>query len=208
MQNIGKYIKQRKGVGYYQENPFQHQRGWQQNGARTGQYNGQLTDEQYYASLAIHEPLWRYIVRHYVKEIYGKNIDSVNILGYRAIPVAIELSQWGYEVAFLTPNHEEIKRAKKDYEIQAGFVKDNIWFDYRSNVPPATITCFIGLLDEFPEYKMYEFLDMCLRRSEEIVCAVKNNHDWEKILDGRYDFTLQKYPVGGYSLLTIKELEL
>lgn len=207
MINTGKYIKQKKGVGYYQEKPFQHQRGWKQNGIRAGQSNGQMTDEQFFASLAIHDPLWRYIVRHYTKELYGKNTESINVLGYRAIPVAVELSQWGYDIAFLTPVPKEIKRAKRDYEIQAGFVKENICFDYRFNVPRATVTCFIGLLNEIPEEKIFEFLDMCLRRSEEVVCAVRNDREWNRLLDGRYDFQQFKYPAGNYTLLALKEYE-
>ena len=162
----------------------------------------------YYATVAIHDPLWRYIVRHYVKEVYGENIATVNILGYSALPVAIELSQWSYPITFLTNKPQEIARAKRDYERQAGFVKNNICFNYEKNIPNATVTCFIGQLDAYHNnLDLYNRIDLYLRRCEELVCAVKNDRDWGRVLDGRYDFSIYPYPSGKTVLLAIKEFE-
>lgn len=183
------------------------QKGWENASPGVGYAKGQITDEAYYASVAIHDPLWRYIIQRYDKEIYDhQNIAPITVLGYRSVPVAIELTQWGYEVSILTNKLEDFIRAKKDCEIQAGSPKQLLFFNFEKNVPRGCVICFVGIIDTFKDDRqIISFLDLCLRRHREVVCAVKEDRDWENLLEDHYEISLKKYPVGKYLFLSIKE---
>ena len=189
---------------------YQHpssQRGWQDSSPRIGYSRGQITDEAYYASVAIHDPLWRYIIAHYDKEIYDhENTTPVTVLGYRALPVAIELTQWGYDVSILTNKFEDFMRAKKDCEIQAGSPKQLFYFDFTKNVPRGCVISFIGIIDTFKsDSQIFDFLDLCLRRNREVVCAVHNDRDWKELLEKKYEVVIKPYPIGKFLFMSLKE---
>lgn len=183
------------------------QKGWSNSSPRVGYAKGYLTDEQYYASVAIHDPLWRYIISHYDKEIYDhQNIYPITVLGYKSLPVAIELTQWGYEVTIITDRLEDFNRAKRDCEIQAGSPKQLLFFDYTKNVPRNCVICFIEIIDEFKDNaQIHSFLDLCLRRNREVVCAVKNDRDWARLLNSKYEILIKQYPIGNYLFISLKE---
>lgn len=179
---------------------------WTNASPKIGSQRGQLRDEDYDKTLAIHDPVWRYIIVHYTREIYGTNIFPVVVCGYNAVPVAIELSQWGYPITFLAENEEALKRAKRDLEIHAGTIKQGFSFDFTRNIPQATIVCLLSVLDGLKRNtEAYSYIDLLLRRTREIVCAVKNDRDWKTLLEDRYDITYRPYPDGKYVLLAIRE---
>ncbi len=204
MVNIVKNLRRPKGHYFSHQG---RQQGWQQRGYQAFENYGQLSDEEINESLQLHDPLWRYIVRHYTKEVYGENLAKVNVLGYQSLPIAIELSQWSYPITFLTPFQEHLRKAKKDYEIHAGFVKENYWFNFYNNVPNAAVTTFIGIIHQLQVENMYKFIDMLLRRSEEVVCSVPDTHEWNVLFEDRYDFFEYRYPNGDGFLLSLKERE-
>lgn len=182
------------------------QKGWSNAGLQAGQTRGQLRDEEYDKTLAIHDPVWRYIIVHYPREIYGTNIFPVVVCGYNAVPVAIELSQWGYPITFLAENEEALKRAKRDLEIHAGTIKQGFSFDFRRNVPPGAILCFLNVLEAVKtNVELFTTIDLMLRRTREIVCAVHNDRDWKTLLESKYDITYKPYPDSKYILLAIRE---
>ena len=190
--------------GYWHPN---QQKGWRSGESTVGySRSGQLQDEDYYASLALHDPLWRYVISRYDKEIFDhQNTAVVNVLGYRALPVAIELSQWGYEINFLCQSEEERQKTKVDIEKQAGFLKENLFFDFTKNCPRGTVVCFIGVVDEFfRDEDMFSFLDTLLRRNLEVVFAVYNSKDWKRTLEDRYEVNVKPYPDQSVSLITLK----
>lgn len=177
------------------------QKGWRDSSPRVGYSQNQLRDEDYHKTLAFHNPLWRYIIKHYPKEAQ----TPIAILGYSAIPIAIELSQWTYPIIYITDTYEGVKKAKRDCEIQAGFFKHFLYFNYQYNCPRVRITTFLEALVGWSKLEIYQFLDLLLRRCNEIVCAVPDDRNWSKILEGRYDYNMYKYPKNNYYLLTIKE---
>lgn len=186
------------------------QKGWADTESSVGySRTNQLQDEEYYLSLALHDPLWRYILARFNKEIYDfQNTALINVLGYRALPISIELSQWGYEVNQLCLTDEERQRTIKDLEKQAGKLKQNLWFNYYNNCPRGAAVCFIGIVDELRnDEDIFKFLDMLLRRNIEVVFAVYNNRDWRKFFDGKYDFYHKKYPEKPFSLIVLRGLE-
>lgn len=205
MVNLIKNLRRPKGHYYSQQGS--NQKGWRQNSSQAFDNYGQITDEEISHSLELHDPLWRYIVRHYPKEVYGENLAAINVLGYQSLPIAIELSQWTYPVTFLTPYPDHIRLAKKDYEIHAGFIKENICHSFYKNVPNAAVVTFIGILHQLKEEDMYRFIDMLLRRCEEVVCSVPDTHTWNELFEGRYEFFQYNYPNGDGALLSLKEYE-
>src|SRR3990167_2634870 len=176
------------------------QKGWRDSSAGVGFSKGQLQDEDYHEVLAIHNYLWRYITTHYPKE----NQCPIAVLGYAAIPIAIELSQWTYPITYITNTYEGVVKAKKDCEIQAGSFQDLLYFDFYKNCPRVRVIAFIGALEGLQPYEIHDYLDLLLRRSNEIVCAVSIKRDWTQILGGKFDYRLKMYPKGVYYLLTIK----
>ena len=176
---------------------------WVDSSLKSKAYKGQLKDEEYYLTLAKHNFLWRYIVTRYPKEA----TSPLCVLGYSAIPIAIELSQWTYPVTYITDTYEGVIKAKQDCKIQAGFFKDFYYFDFGKNCPPSCVISFIGLLDQLPLDELYDYIDLLLRRCREIVCAVPNNRDWEALFKHQYRLIMKEYPEKDWMLLCIKENE-
>lgn len=186
-----------------------NQKGWKDASSRVGSQRGQLRDEDYDKTLAIHDPIWRYIILHYPREIYGSNIFPVVVCGYDSIPLAIELSQWTYPITFIAENEAVFKKAKRDLEIHAGSVKKGFSFDFTRNIPQGAIVCFIDILEAVKtNVGLFTHIDLMLRRTREIVCSVKNDRNWKELLEDRYDLTYKPYPDGKYVLLAIREHSL
>lgn len=55
------------------------------------------------------------------------------------------------------------------------------------------------------EEQIFGFLDIALRRSNEVVCSVSNNRDWKSLLESRYDVEGLVYPDNSTVLLRIYE---
>jgi len=138
-----------------------------------------LGDEEYHDSLGIHNPLWRYIIRRYTVEKEAPLL----VIGFQALPLAIELSQWTYPVNLILKNENEKRQAESDAKRQAGFFK-NIRID-GEGYPKSRIAIFIGIIDNLPDRKATEFVNYLLKGVKEVVCSVKPNRDWGKILGKR-----------------------
>jgi hypothetical protein len=177
----------------------QHQKNW--TPTRTD-YTNQVTDEDYQGIIGYHNPIWKYIInRHDDRD----NLCPLNIVGYVAIPLAIEFSQWGFPVTYITSSFEGVKKAKKDCEIHSGSFKNLYYFDFVKDCPSAKVTIFIDVIDKLQKDEMFEFLDMLLRRGREIVCAVRNDRNWRDLLSGKYLVNVSEYRDKQFCLLTLKE---
>lgn len=178
---------------------------WKQSGNRAGYNQGALSDEQFHAFNMIHDPLWRYVAVHYPKEVWGKNVNDVCVLDYNSIPIAVELSQWTFPTTLIVRTPEEVRRSRKDIEIQDGHFKELVLFNYIRNIPRVTVIVFVGILHEIQHYAdIKRFLELCLIRSNEVVCAVPRFVATPQL---RKDFhiTLTPYPNGKTYLLSVKQ---
>lgn len=185
---------------------YQHstnQPGWRNSSPKAGYANNSLGDEDYHRTLAFHNPLWRYIIQHYKKE----SQCPIAFFGRRIIPLAIELSQWTYPITFITSTLAGIKQAQRDCEIQAGTFKELLYFNYQFNCPRNRVIAFLSVLEGLTASEMIDFLEVMLRRSNEIVTAVPYDRDWRGILKGKFNFDMKKYPDKDFYLLTIKDYE-
>ena len=179
------------------------QAGWKDTGSKVGYNRGQLKDETYDQTLAIHDPLWRYIIQRYPKEAQC----PIVVVGYNSIPIAIELSQWTYPVTYMTSSYEGVKKAERDNEIHAGNFKQMYYCDFLETFPRCRVVTFINTLGLLSTPKLYSFLDMALRRSQEVVASEKDTKNWFDILKSRYDVKITKYEDESWNLIRIKQLQ-
>lgn len=162
-------------------------------------YRGQTTDENYQGIVGYHNPIWKYMINNHDGDV----LHPINVIGNVAVPLAIELSQWGFPTNFITDKYEGVKKAKADSEIHSGNFKKTIYCDFLFDCPPAKVTIFINIIDQIEKEDMYDFLDMLLLRSREVVCAVRNDRDWKKLLSGKYRFNMSIYKDKQFCLLTL-----
>lgn len=186
------------------------QKGWEYNAPKPGYNKGQYTDEDVDVSLANHTPLWRYVLYRFP---YDKTPDAltgkktiapyVNIIGYRALPVGIELSQWDYNVNFISDSLEIINKAKKDCEIQAGFMDKFYYANSTFGVPETHITAFLGVLDELNDEYVVRYLKLLKKSSIEVITQIDKYRNWRRILKN-FDYEIRPYPDGIRGLLIIR----
>ncbi|MBK9272887.1 MAG: hypothetical protein IPM48_14985 [Saprospiraceae bacterium] len=200
----------RRAIGTKQRNRYNHpniQKGWEDSSPRVGinkEYkpeNERLLDEEYDRVLAVHDPLWRDIVLRYPKE----SESPLVVVGYNSIPIAIELSQWTYPVTFVTSEYKGVKRASEDGKIHAGTFQNIYYCDYLKTLPRGRVISFRNTLTHLPDTTLFEFLDMALRRSHEVVASEKNIKNWYALLKDRYDVNIKIYEEGAWCLLKIRE---
>lgn len=176
----------------------QQKRQWTQTKT---DYTNQITDDSYQGVVGYHNPIWKYLINHYDGDI----LCPLNVVGYVAIPLAIEFSQWGFPVTYITDSLEGVKKAEKDCEIHSGKFKDLFYFDFIKDCTPAKVTIFVNILEELDSDEMFMFLDMLLRRSREVVCAVRNDRNWRNLLSGKYSVNVSEYKDKQFCLITLQE---
>lgn len=164
-------------------------------------YTGQLTDDSYQGIVGYHNPIWKYIINHHDSGI----LLPITIIGYTAIPLAVEFSQWGFPVTYITDTYEGVQKATKDCEIHSGAFKKMYYSNFINDCPSGSVTIFIGIIDQLQSDDLFIFLDMLLRRSREVVCAVRNDRNWRELLSGKYDVNVSQYNDKQFYLITLKE---
>ena len=168
-------------------------------------YTGQITDESYQGILGYHNPIWKYVINRY-DDLNG-NLCPITVVGYTAIPLAIEFSQWGFPVTYITETYEGVKKAKADCEIHSGKFKDFYYSDFINDCPGSKLIIFVGIIDKLKKDEMFDFIDMLLRRGREIIFSVRNDRDWRNIFSGKYITNVSKYSDQQFCLITLKENE-
>ena len=160
-----------------------------------------LSDDLHNKNLGLHAPLWLYIVEKY------KNPPSSPIvgLGHLVASPLIELSQWDFPITHVVSNYDRMLAGKKDNEIQAGFFNEMFYFDFLNNSPQGRVTTFIGIAEYLTEERLFNWLDLLLRRSREVIFAVPKDRDWHGVLIDHYDTYMAQYPKADYYLISIKD---
>lgn len=195
------------------------QKGWRKNESSIGRTRGQLSDQEYFASVGINNPLIRYIITRYSQyerktgEGSYVNEAKVNIIGYPSVAIGIELSQWDYPIIFTADNEEDIIKAKRDCEIQAGVFKHFVKIDNLYEIPSAVIIAFIGILDEGiyrSDTEAKRFIQLIKSKCFEMTFVVSTNRDWRTLLeelkeeDDNIEYYVQHYPDKPLLLITIR----
>lgn len=106
------------------------QKGWKNASPRPGKVKPWLTDEVLKEVNRIATPIREYILDRYVQEAIDplnpmnkSKIERVGrfvFLGREAVPIAIDISQWGYEVHVFVSTIKEFSEAEHDARMQAG----------------------------------------------------------------------------------------
>jgi len=197
---ISREEQRRKGYKHPSNQP-----GWTKNSfkpATTPEEANYLGDEEYHDSLGVHNPLWRYVIKRYTKE----SETPILVVGYDALPVAIELSQWTYPVVFVVKNKTELEKAKYDIKRQAGFFKDTLTLpfeNYLGGYPHSRVAIFIGIIDKMDNDGARIFIDNLKKSATQIICAVKPNRNWKDTL-GKSLIDSLSYYKGRFNLLRIE----
>lgn len=189
----------RKGFRHPNQQP-----GWTDNSykpSRTLEEANYLGDEEYHDRLGVHNPLWRYIIKRYSKE----SDAPLLVMGYEALPLAIELSQWTYPIVMVIKNEEEKKRVEYDAKRQAGFFKQILARDVvlsRAGYPMSRVAIFISIIDRVPDKEARDMVNHLLKGVKEVVCAVRPNRDWRSVF-GKNLVDALRYSKGRWMLLRI-----
>lgn len=170
---------------------------------------GRLPDDIHHVTLAIHDPLWRFILKHWYQQFEGRIIHNgirVGIIGKDALPIGIELTQWNYSVHFVEDEEWKITAAKKDAKVQAGMFDDYVACDYFSDLPRCAVYAFVGILHR-PEFydkrNVKRWIDLLLRRCKQIVCALRYDEKLLKYLEEEYNAHIVPYPDWRYMFVVI-----
>lgn len=111
-------------------NHSNRQKGWKNAGPTPGKVKPWLTDEVLKEVNRIATPIREFILDRYVQEALDplnpmnkSKIERVGrfvFLGREAVPIAIDISQWGYEVHVFVSTIKEFVEAEHDARMQAG----------------------------------------------------------------------------------------
>lgn len=174
--------------------------GWDQTGYRAGQIKGVMTDDEFHYILGYHKPAWVHVLDRLSKE----GSHPIVVFGILSLPVAIELSQWGYPTTYLVKDWDEEKLINDSMEVHAGELKI-VQQDYLKNIPRCSAVFITDLLEHFTdEVELKEFLDMLLDRAQILFITTTLLKDWHSALGNCYDVRVEKYRSN--FLLTIKNL--
>lgn len=169
------------------------QRGWTDQGPNPGQVKPWLTDEVLKEVNRIATPIREYILDRYVQvaldplnPMNRSKIERVGrfvFLGRESVPVAIDISQWGYEVHVFVSNQKDFVEAYHDAKMQAGLFKTLNKTDYQNgDFLDCTAVVVVGL-PEFLEYRseVLRYLNNLFKRSHLLLCLF-SIEEWRKYL--------------------------
>lgn len=200
----GEPIRKSLRANYRGAPPVDEDEGWTDNSyhpVKSLEDAKFLGDEEYHNTLGVHNPLWRYIITRYTKESEAPLL----VIGYDAMALAIELSQWTYPINMVVRNNDEKKHAEYDTKRQAGFFKKLIVSNYmkgEGGYPASRIAIFIGIIDRMDNEYAKKFVDFLLKGVNEVVCAVKPNRNWRDVF-GKNLADVVGYNKGNWLLLRI-----
>jgi hypothetical protein len=165
-----------------------------------------LNDDIYHAVLQVHQPLIAYVVTHYKEEIYNQNRASITVFGDYTLPLAIEFTQWRYDVTFVARKQVEFEEIPEITKRFGAKIKTALWFNYLTNAPRATVIVFVDVFDTMPSSRsVISWTKILLRRCREIVCSQKIGKDWKGLLEPYFEYKEEPYPKGGRILISLRE---
>lgn len=175
-------------------------RGWNKSGLRAGQMKGVMSDEDFHYILGYHKPAWV----HILDRLPHESKHPIVVFGKYSIPVAIELSQWGYPVSYLVKDWDEEKHIARTLDVHFGQLKI-IQQDYLKNIPRCKAVFITDLLEYFTNIEeLHIFMDMLLSRAKIVFISTTSLKNWRAILGDCYDVKMKKYRSN--FLLTIKKV--
>lgn len=183
------HIKNSSGNPRQGYNHASNQKGWTNSSYRPSrnlEEAGYLGDEEYHDRLGIHNPLWRHIIKRYTTESEAPLI----VIGFDTLPLAIELSQWTYPVHMVV-REDQMKRTESDAQRQAGTFKSLV--SHIERCPRSRVAIFIGIMDDMTDDEARKYIEYLLKGVREVVCAVREDRDWKKVLGKRIQYGLRYY---------------
>lgn len=141
-----------------------------------------LSDEEYRLVTIAYEPLWRYVTKNYDKYNYDYDMATpVTVLGYQSLPLAIELSQYGYDVSLLVNDYDELIKAKASCLKLAGEKVKVLNLPWLYNTIKSEVCLTIEVLDTLNDWAMDKFLNMITKAHGDVVTTVNPHFDMSRL---------------------------
>lgn len=165
----------------------------------------EIDEPLYHAIVKVHHFLIMHIARRYTKEVYNQNRASGIVAGDYTLPIAIELSQWRYDITHLTAEASDIAWHRKTEKQWASQIKDILWTDYTSNMPQATFAVLVDVIDNFNDKEhVVRYVKLALRRCGEVFISSKTPAKWLDLLQENFAVETFDYPDGKRVLISVK----
>jgi hypothetical protein len=152
-----------------------------------------LNDDELQSSKARVAPIIDYILTRY-PQVALDPMNPINagkirtwgpfdFLGEKALPLAIALSQYGYDVRVVVPTFSSKVRVKVNAERHAGIFKDVVIADYPGPVPEGSILFVIDTISERKRFReIRELIKTWLRNHHEVVCVLPRDRNWSLLM--------------------------
>lgn len=143
-----------------------------------------LTDEEYMLNLQLREPAVRFVLRNFIidPEKYQDYLNyPVLLIGAKAFPMGIELSQWGYPVTLLVRSQQEKTIVKKNITKQGGVIEHIAAYNYFVGVPSSRIIIWVDDDKKLPRSRVKEWLTYLRSRCQVLIFLVKSSKRTRKI---------------------------
>lgn len=181
---------------------IQNQKGWVDSSTHIGKTEPYLTDSQLWATKVRVYPIKDYILTRYPQEAFDA-MDSKNqrkvqswgpfiFLGIKTVPLAIELSQWGYDASVVVLDEVSKTKVIRDANRQAGLFKKVVVSNYMPGpVPEGSIVFIVDMLDSRRDSdEIREVVDIWLSNHHEIICALPRDRQWRDVFCKKFSVTL------------------
>lgn len=167
--------------------PRKNKLDWVDTSPRVGE--DYLKDEEYEAYNLLTKPLLAHIVSRFKNDTHD-SMDEMEkflrnyegeflFLGDTTIPLAIEVSQWGYETLLML--QEKVENLDRTLDRQGAIIKEVI-IDDLDDVPEARCIVHMNLLDKVSDDAIRYWFPRILRRCDVMIFGVDNTRDWKTYL--------------------------
>jgi hypothetical protein len=145
-----------------------------------------LDDERYQKANSITKPVLAYILEEYKNEpadalsgmddFLRRYMGIFLVLGIELLPLAIELSQWDYDVHFVVEDRKYLPDIEEAVSKHAGVIKRVVVADYFKDVPQARVCVAYADSDDVGWY------EMLAGRCNEALLIADDSRDWSQFL--------------------------
>ena len=147
-----------------------------------------LPDEEYQRLNSLTKP----ILYHIISKYENRPTDSMDImekwmrkysgeflfLGSESIPLAIEISQWGYNTHIALSDDSFLESINLTLDRHASQVRDLLVYDYFEDIPECTVAVSTNVLNILNDSDSKRWMGRVLKRADEALVTVRNTKDW------------------------------
>jgi hypothetical protein len=171
---------------------------------------GYLSDEEYNSLNTYTRPLLAHLLYKYTNDTHDsmdmvdqflrKYVGELLFIGIDCLPIAIEISQWGYETSLML--QERPSNLDATLERQGSQIKEVIIGDYLLDIPESRVVIHAGIVNKIPDQDILSWFKRLYHRADEILFGADNDRDWPSFLKYKVDYLEQNAYTSYFSLNT------